>query len=35
MLIKHDKYVEDWHNIDAWEDYKAAWKAWRQVKGDE
>lgn len=35
MLVKHHAYVDDWHNTDKWEAYKAAWQAWRQVKGDE
>jgi hypothetical protein len=34
MLIKHHKYVEDWHNNELWEEYKKAWKAWRAVRGE-
>lgn len=34
MLQKHEAYVNDWQNTEKWEAYKAAWAAWRQVKGD-
>lgn len=35
MLVKHHAYVDDWKCPIKWEAYKAAWKAWRQVKGEE
>lgn len=35
MLEKHNAYVDDWQNTEKWEAYKAAWSAWRKVKGDE
>lgn len=35
MLAKNEAYVNDWQNKEKWEAYVDAWKAWRQVKGDE
>lgn len=35
MLVKHEACLNDWQNKEKWEAYVNAWKAWRQVKGDE
>lgn len=34
MLVKYEAYVNEWKCPVKWEAYKAAWSAWRAVKGD-